>query len=366
MTILAASSPGELRVAAVAHGQLVDYALHRPGAAAAPGAVFRGRVTARAPAMAGVFMSLGPGAEPGFLPDSAGGAGAAVGTVRVVRVVRAAQGGKGPRLAALADAPESAGAPGCLAAAPSAATRLASLHAAAPVLVDDAAALARLRPELGGRLRLVPRAFDDEVEAQVAALGQREVAFPGGGRLVIEPTSALVAIDVDLGAAASGRHGKTAAHVAANEAAIAEIARQLRLRSLGGPIVVDLAGLSPRRRAALAPAFERHLAGDPAATRFLGFSALGLAELLRPRTEAPLHEALASAHGAALAALRALAREVAAAPWREPELWAAPDVVTALVQDVAAMADLQHRCGRPARTHQVPSLPPRHWSLAPP
>ena len=75
MRLLAACSPGEVRVAAVDESGLVDYAIWRPGAPDGVGDLHRGRITARVPAMAGAFVALEGGAD-GFLPDSEGGAGA--------------------------------------------------------------------------------------------------------------------------------------------------------------------------------------------------------------------------------------------------------------------------------------------------
>src|ERR1700733_507517 len=97
VTILAACSPGEIRVAAVQDDKLIDYALWRPGWSDGVGDVHRGRITAVMPGLAGAFVVL-DGAD-GFLPDSAGAAGRGVGDVLAVRIVRASQGGKGPRLA---------------------------------------------------------------------------------------------------------------------------------------------------------------------------------------------------------------------------------------------------------------------------
>jgi Ribonuclease G/E len=96
--ILGTASPGEVRVAVVQDGDLLDYALWRPGAPDGVGDIHRGRVTARVPAMAGAFVAL-DGSE-GFLPDSEGAAGVTAGDILAVRITRAAQGGKGPRLMA--------------------------------------------------------------------------------------------------------------------------------------------------------------------------------------------------------------------------------------------------------------------------
>ena len=134
MNILAAASPGEVRVAAIDATGLVDYAIWRPGASDGVGDIHRGRVTARVPAMAGAFVAI-EGAD-GFLPDSVGGASAGVGTILGVRVTRAAQGGKGPRLAADPTVPR--GEVGLVRRGPDPVRRLAALHPQAGVIVDDA------------------------------------------------------------------------------------------------------------------------------------------------------------------------------------------------------------------------------------
>ncbi len=179
----------------------------------------------------------------------------------------------------------------------------------------------------------------------------------------VHPTPALTAIDIDLAAASGGRGGKTATHAAGNRALLPALARQIRLRNLAGAILVDLAGLSPKRRAALGPDIAAALADDPLRPHFLGFSALGLAEILRPRVHPPLHELLAGPHAAGLTALRRLAREVAARPDRAPVLHAAPAVAAALGQDAAALADLARRAGRPLMLRPEPALAPLGWRL---
>ncbi len=375
MIVLAAAAPGEVRVAAVDADGLLDYAVWRPGAPDGVGDLHRGRITARLPALAGSFVAIG-GAD-GFLPDTEAEATPGVGrsglgrpsegSVLAVRVTRAAQGGKGPRLTArLSDADRAlagSGPPALLRRGPDAVQRLAALHPAAPVLADDAALVALLRPALGARVRLVARAFDETVAAEAAALAETEAALPGGARLHVFPTPALTAIDLDLGALAGGRGDKAAAHVAANRAALPGLARQMRLRNLSGAILVDFAGLSPRRRAALGPDLAAALAGDPLRPQLLGFTALGLAEIVRGRVHPPLHELLAGPHAAGLAALRALAAEIAADPRRAPVLRAAPDVVRALEQDAVARADLARRAGRPLMLRADAMLAPLGWHI---
>ncbi len=349
MSVRAACSPGEVRVAAVQDGVLTDYAIWRPGRPDGVGDVHRGRVTALVPGMAGAFVAIA--GEDGFLPDSAGAAGLSVGDMVAVRVVRAAQGGKGPRLAACPE-PPGTGSPALLRPGPNPILRLAALHPG-PVVVDDAALFAILRPALSDRLQL-GEAWDETLHAAVATLSDRVVALPGGLRASIEPTAALVAIDMDMAAATAGAEAKAPKQEAANRAALPALARQIRLRNLSGAILIDLAGLRLRRRPALAGAITAALAPDPARPRLLGFTAGGLAEIQRPRTHAPLHELLAGPHAAGLAALRRIA---IADPANPPVLRAAPDIVSALEADPVALPALAHRLGRPLVVRSDPALP---------
>jgi Ribonuclease G/E len=360
VTILAACSPGEVRVAAVVDGELADYAIWRPGRPDGVGDIHRGRVSAVVPGMAGAFVVLA-GAD-GFLPDSAGAAGRGVGDMLAVRVVRAAQGGKGPRLAVSQDDPGQ-GSPALLRRGPNAIERLAALYPG-PVTIDDPAVAALLRPALGDRVQTGPAwtpAWSDAIAADVEALGSPLVALPGGLRALIEPTAALVAIDMDMATATGRREPKPAAQEAANRAALPALARQIRLRNLSGAILVDLAGLSIRRRAALADPLRQALATDPAAPRLLGFTAGGLAEIHRPRLHAPLHELLAGPHAAGLVALRRIAQD--ADPALPPSLRAAPDVVSALESDSGALTALAHRLGRPIMMRSDPALPSGRWVI---
>jgi Ribonuclease G/E len=374
--ILVACSPGELRAAAVQDGGLIDYALWRPGCPDGVGDLYRGRVTARVPAMAGAFVAL-PDAE-GFLPDSEGADAVSDGMAVAVRITRSAQGGKGPRLTArVADADRAraggraaarggtragAGPPALLARGPGAVERLAALHPAAPLRIDDPGVAATFRPVLGERIA-VGAVLDDALAGWIDALAGPGIDLPGGMRASIHPTPALVAIDVDAGSASADRRPKHAAQTAANRAMLPALARQIRLRNLSGAIVVDVAGLGVRQRAALAPDFAQALAGDPLRPRFLGFSALGLAEIMRPRAHPPLHELLTGPHAAGLSALRSVMQAAAAEPAAAFQLRAAPDVAAALAQDPAALPDLARRTGRPLIVTSDPTLPPGRTAI---
>ena len=354
--IRAACSPGEVRAAAVEDGRLLDYAITRPGAPDGVGDRLRGRVVAHLPAMAGAFVALPDGAE-GFLPDSQGRAGLGAGDPVTVVVTRAAQGGKGPRLTART-AQAGPGPPALLARGPGAVERLLALHPGAPVFVDDPAAAVP-------GTTVVRRAWDEALDAAVAALADPILDLPGGLRASIHPTPALVAIDVDGAAASAERRTKAGAQREANRAALPALAHAIRLRNLSGAVVLDLAGMAAKARAALAPDLLAALRPDPLHPRFLGFTALGLAEILRPRVHPPLHELLAGPHAAALRALRHLARQAAADPATPLRLRIAPDVARALEGDAPARADLARRTGRPLVVQTDSAAPPGHWTLEP-
>lgn len=357
--ILVSASPGEVRTALLEGGVLTEAWVERPARPDGVGDLQRGRVSAVAPAMAGAFIALADG-ETGFLPESEASAdrkpiAAAVqeGLILPLRITRAAQGGKGPRVTArlteaefakAADAP--AGAPRLVARGPSAAERLATRYPMAEVLVDNAALAARLRPALGNRVQpATAPAFDDSLEAEFDILAGPEAPLPGAGRLLIHPTPALTAIDMDAGSAAGARGAQAVA--ALNRDALPELARQIRARNLAGAILVDFAGLSPKRRQALAEPLQAALAADRHA-RLLGFTHLGMAEIVRDRIHPPLHEVLgrpASPLTRGLAALRQAVREAAARPGTRFALRAAPSVIAALQGLSGALEDYAAEAG---------------------
>ncbi|MDO9710044.1 ribonuclease E/G [Paracraurococcus lichenis] len=366
-TILASASPGERRTVLVDDdGNLVELHIERPGRPDGVGDLHRARVSALAPAMAGAFLAMA-GGETGFLPESAVGParqpiGRSVseGQMLAVRITRAAQGGKGPRLTARLTPEEAtriAAAPGTgpalIARGPDAATRLARAHLGAAIRTDSPSLAARLRIPLSHRPVL-----DDALEAELDLLAGPEVPLPGGGRLLVHPTPALTAIDVDAGSAAGTRDPQ--AQLRLNQAAVAEAARQIRLRNLAGPILLDLAGLTVKRREALAEPLRAALATDPLA-QLRGLGPLGLFEILRQRIQPPLHEVLGwppspLTHG--LAALRRAAREAAARPGRRWALRAHPAVLGALRDLPGALAEAEAALGTPLHLHPDPALAP--------
>ena len=364
-TIHAAWSPGEIRVAVTAGRVLLDYAVWRPGSPDGIGDIYRGRVTAVVAAMAGAFVSIGSG-EDGFLPDSEGAKGLTEGTLRTVRVTRVPQGGKGPRLSARVEGEPDEGPVGLVRRGPDPLRELIARYPSAAVLVDSAGLAASLRVELGPQVSLIPRVFDDSLETAVDALTQPEVTLDSGQRMSIWPTPALVAIDIDTGGALT-RGGKPASagqrHQALNEEILPALTRQIRLRNLSGAILVDFAGMRAKQRATLARSLSAALALDPAGPRFLGFTQLGLAEIVRPRGRAPLHESARGPLAAGLAALRFIARAAAAEPGLRPVLHAAPPVVAALEADPVALAEMAGVLGQRLPVRSDPSLPGSGWRM---
>ena len=345
-----AVSPGERRVALTRDGRLHLAAVERPARPDGVGDLHRGRVTAVSKPMSGAFLALHDGIT-AFLPESEQPDRRAVheGAILPIRVTRAPQGGKGPRVTARLTAAEIAAATGTGVAlirrGPDAALRFAAHAPEAPVIVDSAAEVARLRG--AGLAGSFGNAFDDDLEAEFDTLAGPEVPLPGGARLLIHPTPALTAIDVD---AADPQR--------VNEAAMAEAARHIRLRNLAGAILLDAAGLTGRRRETLAAPLERALAEDPLRPRLLGLTRLGLFEIQRSRVHPPLHEVLGwpsspLTHG--LAALRRAAREAAAAPGRALALRAHPGVLAAIQALDGALAEFTAGAGRPLALRPDPS-----------
>jgi hypothetical protein len=275
----------------------------------------------------------------GFLPDSEGAADE--GSILGVRITRAAQGGKGPRLSARLSSDELAligtGSPALIRRGPDALARLRAFYPEAPI---------------------ISQAFPTELEDAWSALATPIAALPAGARMSIHPTPALVAIDVDLGAATASKQSKTQSQSEANRGLIPELMRQIRLRNLSGAILVDLGGMPIKKRASLSPDFARALATDPLAPRFLGFTGLGLAEILRPRIHPPLHELLSGPHALGLAALRRLCKQADAAPHQALRLRASPEVAQALRTDQAAYEGVFARTGR-----KLEIVEARDWAL---
>ena len=140
-------------------------------------------------------------------------------------------------------------------------------------------------PALAPRLECQPGAFEiNGVNEQLERADQPKVELKSGGSIIIEQTAALTAIDVNSGGQRS---------VDANLQAAEEIARQVRLRRIGGTIVVDFIDLdSQSQRTALMTALDQAFADDPAAVKIYPPTPLGLIQISRQRLGQSLDERL--------------------------------------------------------------------------
>jgi ribonuclease E len=125
-----------------------------------------------------------------------------------------------------------------------------------------------------------------QIEDQIASIFARKVSLKSGGHIVINPTEALVSVDVNSGKATrKGSMEETA--FAINMEAAAEIASQLRLRDLGGLIVVDFIDMRDRKHnAAVEKAMRQHTKADKARISLGRISKFGLMEMARQRIAA--------------------------------------------------------------------------------
>jgi ribonuclease G len=130
------------------------------------------------------------------------------------------------------------------------------------------------------------------VEPEIEKALARRVELKSGGTLVIDQTEAMTTIDVNTGGFVGSRTFDDTVFKTNLEAAQA-IARQLRLRNLGGIVVVDFIDMeSPEHRNAVLEEFKRALARDRTRMTVNGFTALGLVEMTRKRTRESLSHVL--------------------------------------------------------------------------
>ena len=155
-----------------------------------------------------------------------------------------------------------------------------------------------IRPEFSNRVKLnddrdIPLFNRFQIENQIESAFLREVTLPSGGSIVIDPTEALVSIDINSARATKGADiEETAFHT--NKEAAVEIARQLRLRDMGGLVVIDFIDMSPvRNQREVENVLRKALTHDRARVQVGKISRFGLLEMSRQRLKPSLGE---SAH----------------------------------------------------------------------
>jgi len=152
--------------------------------------------------------------------------------------------------------------------------------------------LKQIDPDLIERVKLYEAEtplFDEyDVEAEIRALFKARVELPTGGYLIIQPTEALISIDVNTGRY-TGKKDPESTIVKTNLEAAREVARQLRLRDIGGIIVVDFIDMESRgNRDKVLQELRTHLSRDRARTKAFAVSELGLIEMTRQRVRPSL------------------------------------------------------------------------------
>ena len=129
-----------------------------------------------------------------------------------------------------------------------------------------------------------------QIESQIELAFQREISLPSGGSIVIDPTEAMVSIDVNSARSTKGKDIESTAF-ATNMEAAKEIARQLRLRDLGGLIVIDFIDMQDdKHQQKVENSFRSAVQSDRARIQIAGISRFGLLELSRQRLRPSLEE----------------------------------------------------------------------------
>lgn len=221
--------------------------------------------------------------------------------------------------------------------------------------------LLALAPEAAITTGFQARIVADEAEDEALAVEHR---LPGGASMAIEPTRALTAVDIDLGQAV-GRDPKRAARQA-NFDAIAHLARLLRLKALGGLVVIDLVGRG-HDGTALTRAVQAAFAIDQPGLVIGPVTKFGTLELALPRRRKPLRDILCGPAGhltaasLALRLLSALQSQAAAAPGARLVVRAAPEVVSAAGGPASALAQI---IGHRFELVSDPALKRDAWDIA--
>ncbi|WP_263141810.1 ribonuclease E [Pseudomonas sp. RIT-PI-AD] len=169
------------------------------------------------------------------------------------------------------------------------------------VLVDSVEAqeealsfIRQVMPQYQNKIKLyqdsVPLFNRFQIESQIETAFQREVKLPSGGSIVIDPTEALVSIDINSARATKGGDIEETA-LQTNLEAAEEIARQLRLRDIGGLIVIDFIDMTPaKNQRAVEDKVREALEADRARVQVGRISRFGLLEMSRQRLRPSLGE----------------------------------------------------------------------------
>jgi ribonuclease G len=219
-------------------------------------------------------------------------------------------------------------------------------------------------------------AVEDEIQKALA----RRVDLKSGGYLIIDQTEAMTTIDVNTGAFVGNRFGGNFDDTIfkTNLEAAQTIARQLRLRNLGGIIIVDFIDMEQSdHQAAVLAELDKALARDHTRISINGFTQLGLVELTRKRTRESLAHVLCepcptcggrgvikTVQTVAYEILRELLREARQFTAREMRVLAAPPVIDLFLDEESqAIAMLSDFIGRPISLQAEPSYNQEQYDI---
>lgn len=219
------------------------------------------------------------------------------------------------------------------------------------ILIDNAEAVAQARayatrtmPSAVDKIQLFNgpgELFDQHnIEGEIETLLQPRVRLPSGGWITLETTEALTSIDVNSGSYTEAT-GLEQTSLKTNLEAAAEIGRQLRLRGIGGLIVIDFIHLNePENIAQVLTVLAESVSKDRTPTQILPMSEFGLVQMTRKRVREPLSKLFSEicdpchGHGriktvvtVAAELLRRVAREAKARPGTKLVAYAAPEVI---------------------------------------
>ncbi|HSI42723.1 MAG TPA: ribonuclease G [Methylotenera sp.] len=199
------------------------------------------------------------------------------------------------------------------------------------------------------------------IEQEIEKAMSRKVELKSGGYLIFDQTEALTTVDVNTGSFVSGKNLSDTIFKTNLEAAQC-IARQLRLRNLGGIIIIDFIDMDEdTQREAVLEELQKAVARDRARTGVNGFTPLGLVEMTRKRTRESLAHILCepcstckgrgemkTAQTVCYEILRELLREARQFNARELKVLAAPKVIDMLLEEESqSLANLSDFIGKP-------------------
>lgn len=216
-----------------------------------------------------------------------------------------------------------------------------------------------------------------QIDEEIARALGRRVDLKSGGYLIIDQTEALTTIDVNTGGFVGARNFEDTIFKTNLESAQA-IARQLRLRNLGGIVVVDFIDMArPEHRDAVLDELRKQLARDRVKTTVNGFSALGLLEMTRKRTRESLAHQLCepcpicqgkgvvkTARSISYDILREILREARQFNPREFRVVAAPAVIELFLDEESQhLAGLSDFIGKPISLQADAGLPQEQYDV---